>query len=279
MKSYSKRIEQCFAQLKADKRPALVPYIVARDPVPDCSAEWMHALVAGGADLIELGMPFSDPEAEGTDIQGAFERALAHQTCLADVLADVADFRRSNQTTPVILMGYLNPLERMGYTAFATAAQSAGVDAVLIVNMPPEEATDLQAVINKAGMDMIYLLAPTTKDARASYIATRGSGFLYYVSLKGTTGASHLNLEEVQSHLARLRKLVSMPVVVGFGIRDAAMVEAVARIADGVVVGSAMVRRIARLAHSPDKIAAELKTFTASLRQAIDRAVIDRAVK
>lgn len=272
MTVHSKRIAQCFYRLRVARRAALIPYIVARDPTPDCSAPLMHALVAGGADLVELGIPFSDPEAEGVDIQHAFERALAHNTTLADVLDDVADFRRTDQATPIVLMGYLNPIERMGYADFVATAESAGVDAVLVVNMPPEEAADLQAAVNGANMDVIYLLAPTTRDERVTYIDTHGSGFLYYVSLKGITGAGHLDLKVAQGRFERLRNLVSIPMVMGFGIRDADTAEAVARFADGVVVGSEFARRIASLARSPDHIATELKDFTRLLRQAIDRA-------
>lgn len=264
------RIATLFANLRSAERTALIPYITAGDPAPGWSATFMHALVAGGADLLELGMPFSDPEADGPDIQAACERALHHHTSLQDTLAEVAVFRRKDSNTPVILMGYLNPIERMGYDRFVAAAVEADLDGILIVNMPPEEAAALQSKMQAKNMSLIYLVAPTTTTERMRKIAAASTGFVYYVSLKGTTGTNRLELDNVRTQTARLRGVTSMPIAVGFGISDAATAQAVAEVADAVVLGAAVVRRIARLAASPNLIAPELEAFMSELRSAID---------
>lgn len=264
------RIQTRFAQLKSQGRTALIPYIVAGDPAPEWSAKLMHALVEGGADLLEFGVPFSDPEADGPDLQAASERALAHGINLKNILEEVARFRRADSDTPVILMGYLNPIERMGYAEFASAAQQAGVDGLLVVNMPPEEAGTLQSEIRRQGLDSIYLLAPTTTDERALKIANEASGFLYYVSLRGTTGSNRLNLDEARARLIHLRSFTELPLAVGFGISDGETVRALSEVADAVVVGAVIARQIAALVDSPELIAAQLKNFMAELRAAAD---------
>ncbi len=240
------RISAHLASLAAARRKAVVPYIVAGDPSPAITVTLMHELVRQGADIIELGVPFSDPMAEGPVIQLAHERALLHRTTLRSVLALVAQFRRDNNQTPVVLMGYLNPVERMGYAEFADAAAVAGVDGLLTVDMPPEEAQALNAQLKRVGIDMIFLLAPTTSAARIKAAAKLASGYLYCVSLKGVTGAGHLDVDSVNSMLARIKAITDLPITVGFGIKDAASAQAIARVAEGVVIGSALVDRIAK---------------------------------
>src|SRR5688572_937837 len=204
------RIEQCFTRLKAQGRKALIPYITAGDPDLESSLGIMHALVRNGADVIELGFPFSDPSSDGPVIQRAIERSLARGTTLRKTLDLIARFRETNKDTPLVLMGYLNPVEFMGYQKFADAAVAAGIDGVILVDMPPEESHDLHAILRKAGLDTIYLVAPTTNDARAEQICKQSSGYVYYVSLKGVTGAAHLVIESVVANLNRLRKHTSL---------------------------------------------------------------------
>ena len=264
------RIDVRFAALAAAKRKAFLAYLVAGDPQPGCTVDAMHALVAGGADLIELGVPFSDPEAEGPTIQAGHERALRHGTTMRALLAMVAGFRGSDTVTPLILMGYLNSVERLGYTQFAAAAASAGVDGLLMVNLPPEEATELRAALRAHDLHLVLLLAPTTTVARAQRICAMASGFLYYVSVKGITGADHLMVEDVRTKLALLRPLTTLPVVVGFGVRDAAVAKAVAPLADGIVVGSAIVALMGALEQRVADIPAALRAWACDIRQAID---------
>ncbi len=264
------RIRALFASARASSRCALIPYIVAGDPVSRCTPACMHALVAGGADLIELGIPFSDPEADGPDIQAATERALAQGTTLGAVLDYVRSFRAVNTGTPVALMGYLNSIERMGYDEFAVSAAAAGVDAVIIVNMPPEEGSALTPMLAKRDIDTIYLLAPNTNDLRVRHIAGQSGGFVYCVSLQGTTGAAHLDIAAVNARIRHVRTLIDKPVAVGFGIRDGASARAVATAADAVVIGSELVRRMGALAKRPTAIPAALQSFMAELRQALD---------
>jgi len=240
------RIEARFRALREAGRTALVPYLTAGDPEPAVTVPLMHRLVEAGADLLELGVPFSDPMADGPVIQAACERALAHGVRLRDVLDMVARFRERDADTPVVLMGYLNPVEAMGYAAFAKRAASAGVDGVLTVDLPPEEAGELVAELRPRGLDPVFLAAPTTSEERARRIAEQARGFLYYVSLKGVTGAGHLDVAEVARRLEALRRAVRLPVGVGFGIRDPDSAARVARVADAVVVGSALVERLAR---------------------------------
>ncbi|BBF86062.1 tryptophan synthase alpha chain [Aquitalea magnusonii] len=236
------RIAACFAALQGKK--ALIPFITAGDPHPSRTVELMHGLVDGGADIIELGVPFSDPMADGPVIQRASERALVHKVGLRDVLAMVAEFRKTNTTTPVVLMGYLNPVFVMGYAAFATAAREAGVDGVLTVDCPPEEAADLSAALIAADLDPVFLIAPTTPEARVREIARHARGYVYYVSLKGVTGAGNLDIDDVARKIAALRAHIQVPIGVGFGIRDAATAKAISVTADAVVVGSRLVQEI-----------------------------------
>ncbi len=267
------RIEQRFQALAATGRKALVPYITAGDPSLAATEALMHTLVRSGADVIELGVPFSDPMADGPVIQRACERALAKGAGLGEVLALVRRFRASDSLTPVVLMGYLNPIEAMGYQAFAEAAASAGVDGVLTVDLPPEEAEDFTAILARFGLDPIFLLAPTSSEARICRVAALARGYLYYVSLKGVTGSAALDVDAVAAKLGQIRALVEVPVGVGFGIRDAEAAARVARVADAVVVGSALVARIEALGAEPERLHAELGELIAGMRVAMDAAV------
>jgi len=264
------RIETMFAQLKADGRKALIPFVTAGDPTPATTVPLMHELVKAGASLLELGVPFSDPMADGPVIQLACERALKHGTGLRDVLAMVAEFRQQDQTTPVVLMGYLNPVEVMGYEAFATAAAEAGVDGVLTVDLPPEEGAELSKAFKAVGLDPIYLLAPTTSLVRAQRICAQASGFVYYVSLKGVTGSASLDVAAVAERLEQIRGVSDLPLGVGFGISDAPMAAKMAAIADGVVVGSALVRRIADNQDDPARLLSQAAELIAGMRKAMD---------
>ena len=266
------RIAQRFEQLKAQGRTALVPFVTAGDPGPATTVPLMHAMVAAGADIIELGVPFSDPMADGPVIQRATERALAQGVRLADVLEMVRMFRERDSETPVVLMGYLNPIEIMGYAAFAERAQAAGVDGALIVDVPPEEGHELVTTLKAQGLDLVYLLAPTSTDDRIKRIGSVASGFVYYVSVKGVTGAANLDTADVAEHLAHIRSAVELPVGVGFGIRDAETAARVAEVADAVIVGSAIVGRIEALAETPERIPETVAAFLAELRTAIDGA-------
>lgn len=273
------RISTRFEELRARGRKALVPFITAGDPEPSVTVPLMHALVAGGADMVELGVPFSDPMADGPVIQRASERALQHHVSLARVLDMVREFRRQDAATPVVLMGYLNPVEVMGYERFARDAAAAGVDGALTVDMPPEEADDLARTLKAHAIDPVFLLAPTSTDERIKKIANFASGFIYYVSLRGVTGAANLNLDEVATKLAAIRRRTALPLGVGFGIRDADSAARMARIADAVVVGSALVARIAECGRDPQKICTEAQSFIASLRKAMDEATAQPAGK
>jgi len=238
------RIDACFKHLREHKRTALVPYFTAGDPHPDTAVPLMHAMVEAGADIIELGVPFSDPMAEGPVIQRACERALLHHVNLKRVFEFVRAFRVTNTTTPVILMGYLNPVEVMGYATFAELAAAAGVDGVITVDLPPEEATGFVAALDRHHLAPIFLIAPTTPPERIKMICSFARGFVYYVSLKGVTGAANLDISAVTEKLKLIRAASSLPVGVGFGIRDAQTAASVAAVADAVVVGSAVVKQI-----------------------------------
>jgi len=266
------RIGERFDALRKAKRKALIPFITAGDPSPDITVSLMRTLVDAGADLIELGVPFSDPMADGPVIQRASERALEHGVSLHHVLDMVREFRQEDATTPVILMGYLNPIEVMGYEVFAKAAATAGVDGALTVDMPPEESHDLIAALRSNELDPIYLLAPTSTVARIQRIATAASGFVYYVALKGVTGAANLDLDAVAQKLSEIRAATDLPLGVGFGIKDAATAGEVAKIADAAVVGSALVARVEANAGAPDKIAPQLHDLISSMRAAMDTA-------
>ncbi|MBM94897.1 MAG: tryptophan synthase subunit alpha [Oceanospirillaceae bacterium] len=264
------RIQTTLAALEEQSRKALIPYITAGDPDKASTVPMMHALVEAGADIIELGVPFSDPMADGPTIQLACERALEHGTSLKDVLDMVAAFREQDKITPVVLMGYLNPVEAMGYETFVARAVESGVDGVLMVDLPPEEAADVESIFSTAGLDMIYLIAPTTTDARIEAIGKAGSGYVYYVSLKGVTGSRALDVDDVARNLDRIRQHVSIPVGVGFGIQDGQTAAAVSKVADGVIVGSAIVNRIAANADNPEQARADVVELVAGMRQAMD---------
>jgi len=264
------RIESTLAALKAEGRTALIPYITAGDPHPSHTVGLMHALVDGGADIIELGVPFSDPMADGPTIQLACERALLHNTSLRNCCAMVAEFRKTNRHTPVVLMGYLNPIETRGLEAFCTLATSSGVDGVLIVDLAVEEAPEFAPKVRSFGLDLIFLLAPTSSDARIEAIVRQASGYLYYVSLKGVTGAASLDIDSVSAKLEQIRRHTRLPVAVGFGIRDAASAALVGAVADGVVVGSALVSQIEKFQATPDVLPGLLKAQLAEMRAALD---------
>lgn len=268
------RIAGCFQTLAEEGRTALIPYVVAGDPGQAFTVPLMHKLVESGADILELGVPFSDPMAEGPVIQLAHERALANGTTLGKTLAMVREFRNTNTTTPVLLMGYANPVMHMGYRAFADAAADAGLDGLLTVDIPPEEVDDINAELQRVEMDNIFLVAPTTPDERIARIASRASGFIYYVSLKGVTGAGHLDTAEVAGRVGAIRQHSSLPVAVGFGIKDAASARAVAQTANGVVVGSALVHAMAEVIEQggePDAATGAAAALLADIRKGIDR--------
>ena len=266
------RIATRFASLKGRGRTALIPFVTAGDPQPATTVPLMHAMVAAGADLIELGVPFSDPMADGPVIQRASERALAQGVSLHDVLGIVRAFRADDPDTPVVLMGYLNPIEVMGYEPFAAAAQAAGVDGALVVDVPPEEGHDLVAALRGHGLDLVYLLAPTSTDARIRRIGEVASGFVYYVSVKGVTGSASLDTDAVAARVDTIKSLIPLPVGVGFGIKDADTAARVAAVADAVIVGSALVSRIEELGSTPELIPGVIGDFLATLRVAIDAA-------
>lgn len=271
------RIAARFAALAETGRKGLIPYFTAGDPNPRQTVPLMQALVDAGADMIELGVPFSDPMAEGPVIQAACERALAHNVSLTDVLGYVRSFRETDDQTPVILMGYLNPVEVMGYEVFARMAAEAGVDGVLIVDMPPEEGEGPARLFKEAGLDLIFLASPTSHAARLEKIGAMSSGFVYYVSLKGVTGAATLDIEAVAEKLAEVRDHVSLPVGVGFGIKDAEDAARVAAVADAVVVGSAVVRRIAENQDDQTAMMNAVQGLVSSMRQAMDKKVDEGA--
>ena len=259
------RIAERFQQLAEQGRKAVVPYIVVGDPGPDITVPLMHGLVEAGADIIELGVPFSDPMSEGPVIQLAHERALANGISLRDALEAVRSFRENDSETPVLLMGYANPVEHMGYQAFADAAKEAGLDALLTVDIPPEEVGAVNEQLHRVGMDNIFLVAPTTPDERIGRIVDQASGFIYYVSLKGVTGAGHLDMDDVAHHLARIRSRTELPVAVGFGIKDAESAASVARLSDGVVVSSAIIRAMTDAIDAGGDHGAALQAATALL--------------
>jgi tryptophan synthase alpha chain len=264
------RITIRFQSLHEERRKALIPYITAGDPSPSTTVPMLHALVEAGADIIELGVPFSDPMADGPVIQRACERALAHGVSLRQVLTMVREFRQRDGDTPVVLMGYLNPIEAMGYEQFARQAAEAGVDGVLVVDLPPEEADDLLAELDAENIDPIFLLAPTSTAERITRVAALAKGYVYYVSLKGVTGSATLDAAEVAGKLGDIREHVRIPIGVGFGIRDAESAAAIARVADAVVVGSAIVSRMGELADDPSAMRSEVGDFVRAMRTAMD---------
>ncbi|MFZ6722275.1 tryptophan synthase subunit alpha [Undibacterium sp. Ji49W] len=262
------RIQNTMAALAASNKKGLIPFITAGDPAPELTVPLMHALVEGGADIIELGVPFSDPMADGPVIQRASERALQFGVGLRDVLQFVREFRQSNQKTPVVLMGYANPIERMGQDTFIASAAEAGVDGVLVVDYPPEECEEFASKMQQQGMDTIFLLAPTSTDERIAQVGKIASGYVYYVSLKGVTGSGALDLDAVAAMIPRIKKHVTVPVGVGFGIRDGATARAISTVSDAVVIGS---RIIQELENTPrENAVAAVKSFISGVRQALD---------
>jgi tryptophan synthase alpha chain len=262
------RIASTFAALQADGRKALIPYVTSGDPFADATVDIMLAMAAAGADVIELGVPFSDPMADGPVIQKAGERALARGIGLPQVLTFVRGFRLKNQTTPVVLMGYANPVERYGVERFVADARAAGVDGVLVVDYPPEECEDFAATLRANGIDPIFLLAPTSTETRMAQVGRIASGYVYYVSLKGVTGAGHLDVAAVAAMIPRIRQFVKLPVGVGFGIRDAKTAQAVAAVSDAVVIGTALVQLLENCTR--DNVAAVAGEFIAGIRRALD---------
>lgn len=266
------RIDARLQSLKEQGRKALVTYVVSGDPYPSATLATMQALVAAGADIIELGVPFSDPMAEGPVIQRGHERALEHNVSLKDTMATVREFRKTDQTTPVVLMGYANPVERMGYGQFTKAAKEAGIDGLLTVDLPPEEASELNSHLQAQDLHSIFLLAPTTTTTRAQAVVSMASGFLYYVSLKGVTGAGHLDTNSVAENVARIRSLTNLPICVGFGIKDGESAKAIAQYADGAVVGSVLVAQMGEQPNAkPEQIASSVGALVEPIRRALDQ--------
>jgi len=271
------RIEHRFAQRRAENRRTLVTYLTGGDPHPEATVPMMHELVAAGADVIEVGMPFSDPMADGPVIQAACDRALAHGTGIQGVLEMIRAFRHEDQDTPVVLMGYLNPIEQTGYLDFARSAAAAGVDGVLTVDLPPEEGHDLVSALAEHDLDPIWLIAPTTSIERIQSICDHARGFIYYISLKGVTGAATLDVDSVASHIDAIRQATQLPVGVGFGVRDGADAGRLGQVADAVVVGSAIVSRVADNAEDMNAMRAEVGGFTRSLRAGLDGLPLETA--
>ena len=265
------RIDSVFAVLnanKANKKTALIPFITAGDPSLESTLPTMHALAKAGADVIELGVPFSDPMADGPVIQRSSERALAKGMSMRKVLATVAEFRKTNSATPVVLMGYANPIEAMGQAKFVDAAAEAGIDGVLVVDYPPEEADDFAALLGGRGLAPIFLLAPTSTPERIAHVAKLARGYVYYVSLRGVTGAGNLDVSEVANNVAAIKAAVPVPVGVGFGIRDGATARKVAAVADAVVIGSALVQTM--FDAPADEVAARAGAWLGEVRFALN---------
>ncbi|MFI3137344.1 MAG: tryptophan synthase subunit alpha [Methylococcaceae bacterium] len=264
------RLATKFEALAKAGRKALIPFITAGDPHPDFTVSMMHAMVEAGVDVIELGVPFSDPMADGPVIQRASERALAHKMSLRRTLQMAAEFRKTDQQTPVVLMGYLNPIEAMGYEDFANAAQRADIDGVLTVDLPPEEAVECCALLKSRGVDPIFLLAPNSSDERIKMMAAMGSGYIYYVSLKGVTGAGHLNIQDVEAKLQQIKASTSVPIAIGFGVKNAETAKLIAGIGDGAVVGSALISKIEANLDEPERAKDEIIALLTSMRRAMD---------
>lgn len=263
------KIKTTFAELQKQNRKGLIPFITAGDPNLAVTVQLMHALVIGGADIIELGVPFSDPMADGPVIQRASERALKNGVGLSDVLACVREFRITDKKTPVVLMGYANPIERMGIERFAAESADAGVDGVLVVDYPPEECVEYAACMKAHGLDVILLLAPTSTDQRIEQVAQLASGYVYYVSLKGVTGNNAIDLTEVNRMLPKIKQHVRVPVAVGFGIRDGATAKLISGVADAVVIGSRLIQEI-EARQKQETVVSSVQELLSSIRQAID---------
>jgi tryptophan synthase alpha chain len=269
------RLAERFAELTANSRKALIPYVMASDPSPEITLPLMHAMVEAGADIIELGAPFSDPMADGPVIQAAAERSLAHHTSLHDVFSLVSEFRKEDDKTPIVVMGYLNPIEVMGYQSFAQQAAASGIDGVITVDMPPVEAGEYVPALKEQGLDPVFLLAPTSPEARIRKLAEMASGFVYYVSLKGVTGAATLDVASVEEKVAEIRRFINLPIGVGFGISDAQSAAKVAACADAVVVGSAIVKKMTlndgKTEAERSIIIKEISDILSAMRRAIDK--------
>src|SRR6476659_5401007 len=263
------RIQGRFEALAKAGRKALIPYITAGDPHPSLTVPLMNGLVEAGSDIIELGVPFSDPMADGPVVQRAGERALKHGVGLRDVLSLVKQFREKDKTTPIVLMGYANAIEAMGVEKFAAAAKAAGIDGVIVVDYPPEECVEFSALMKRNDIDPIFLLAPTSTKKRIDEVARSGSGFLYYVSLRGVTGAANIDLSDVASHIPQIRKATKLPIGVGFGVRDAESAKRIAQTADAVVIGSRIIQEIE--GGAPEQAVARVKNFLHPIREALDR--------
>jgi len=272
------RIKSCFADLATSNRKALISYVTAGDPHPDQTVQIMHTLVEAGTNIIELGVPFSDPMADGPVIQAACERALVHNTSLQQVIKIVAEFRQQDTQTPIVLMGYQNPIEVMGVENFAEQAKRNQIDGVLTVDLPIEQAEDTLSIYKKFDLDNIFLIAPTTSQPRIKNICEHSSGFVYYVSLKGVTGAANLDVAEVANKVAEIEQYSSLPVGVGFGIKDAESAGKVASVADAVVVGSAIIREIESHAENQVTMLNNIKSLLSEMRLAMDNATTNKRV-
>ena len=262
------RIAGRFAALKAAGRKALIPYVTAGDPLPESTVPILHGLVEAGCDILELGVPFSDPMADGPAVQRSSERALRNGIGLADVLNLVAEFRKKDSKTPIVLMGYANPVEAMGMENFIVAASAAGVDGVIVVDYPPEECVPFAELCRKNGIDSIFLLAPTSTEARIREVARAASGYLYYVSLKGVTGVKSADVADIATRLPHIRAASGLPIGVGFGIKDAESARAIAKIADAVIIGSRIVREIESA--GAEHAVARVKALIGPIRKALD---------
>jgi len=270
------RLALKFAELKAQSKTALIPYVMTSDPTPEITLPLMHAMVASGADIIELGAPFSDPMADGPVIQLASERSLEHNTSLHDVFSLVSEFRKTDDVTPIIIMGYLNPIEVMGYQSFAEQAAACGIDGVITVDMPPEEAEDYVPALKSQGLDPVFLLAPTSTEERIRNLVNISSGFVYYVSLKGVTGAATLDVAGVREKVTQIREIIDLPIGVGFGISDAESAAKVAACSDAVVVGSVIVKKMTlnsgKTGEERAIIIKEISDILSQMREAMDAA-------
>ncbi|MFZ9609193.1 MAG: tryptophan synthase subunit alpha [Methylococcales bacterium] len=264
------RLAAKFEALAKTGRKALIPFVTAGDPRPDFTVPLMHAMVKAGVDIIELGVPFSDPMADGPVIQRASERALTHKMSLKRTLEIASEFRKTDQETPLVVMGYLNPIEAMGYEDFANAAQRADIDGVLTVDLPPEEGIECSTLLKARGIDPIFLLAPNSSEERVNKMDAAGSGYIYYVSLKGVTGAGHLNAVDVENKLQQIRANTKLPIAIGFGVKDAASAKTIANIGDGVVIGSALISKIEDNIDNLDQASNEIIELLISIRQAMD---------
>lgn len=265
-----KRISECFNSLKKQNKKALIPYITAGDPNLELTLSLMKLLTHCGADIIELGVPFSEPVADGLTIQKAHERALQNATNISQIFELVTKFREEDHTTPILLMTYLNPIETMGYERFAKLALKARVDGVLIVDLPPEESAEIHPVLTKCGLDCIYLASPNTSDERLSLIQQYCQGYLYYVSLKGVTGSNTLDIANIKERVEHIRHSIKLPICVGFGINDAKTAKEISYVADGVIIGSALVKYIEKNLNYPDRMLEQIETFVRGLRRSLD---------